>query len=161
MDKPVTSTPGHPEGLPPETHNAEQDPVGQQAQDVADDARRADSHAASPLESTKPASPGLDPAPDSTADLVDEMRRMEGQGRIDMSAFAGEPNHDDEEDTYGGETTDDRDDDWIIADGEDMAEEADLLDDAGLLEEVALLEDAEARDDDDIVRNELPDDEED
>ncbi len=61
MDKRVTSTPGHPEGLPPETHNAEQDPVGQQAQDVADDARRADSRAASPLESTQPASPGLDP----------------------------------------------------------------------------------------------------
>lgn len=156
-----TRVPGHPAGLPPEAHNDEQDRRGTQAQDVTQAARREDSRTSSPLESTKPDADPFDPAPDSTGDLVDEMRRMEGQGRIDMSAYAGEPNHDDEADTYGGETTDDRDDDWVIADGEDMAEEADLLDEAGLLEEVALLEDAESRDDDDIIRNDLPDDEED
>jgi hypothetical protein len=117
-----TTVPGHPKGLPPEAHNDEQDPSGQQAQDVAGDARREDSHTSSPLESSKPESSGLDPAPASKGDLVDEMRRMEGQGRIDMSAFAGEPNHDDEAGTYGGETTDDEDDDWLIADGEDLAE---------------------------------------
>lgn len=159
MDKRPATTPARPRGLPPEAHNDEQDPVGEQAQDVADDARREDSRTASPLESTKPAANDYDPAPDSTGDLIDEMRRMEGEGRIDMSAFAGEPNHDDEPETYGGETTDDDDTDaaadWLIADGEDMAEETDLLDEAGLLEE------AEAMDEDDIIRQPLPDDEED
>lgn len=162
-DEPI---PGSPEDVPPpEIVNDEQDPVGTQAQDVADAARAPDSHTASPLESTKPEADPYDLAPDSTADLVDEMRRMEGEGRIDMSAFAGEPNHDDEPDTYGGETTDDDEvggnGEWLIADGEDTAEEADLLDGEGLLEEVALLEEAEARDDDDISRSNLPDDEED
>lgn len=124
MPKPDdTAIPGHPAGPPPEAHNDEQDPVGTQAQDVAESARRKDSHTASPLESTKPATNNLDPAPDSTGDLIDEMRRMEGEGRIDMSAFAGEPNHDDEPGTYGGQTTDDKDSDWLTADGEELTEE--------------------------------------
>lgn len=161
MTQSATPVPGHPAGLPPEAHNDDQDNNGEQAQDVAEDARREDSHTASPLESTKPDSSSLDTAPDSTGDLVDEMRRMEGDGRIDMSAFAGEPNHDDEPETYGGETTDDTDVEWLSADGEVTAEETDLADDEGLLEEIALLEEAEARDDDDVIREDLPDDEED
>jgi hypothetical protein len=41
MPKPDdTAIPGHPAGLPPEAHNDEQDPVGTQAQDVVDAARR-------------------------------------------------------------------------------------------------------------------------
>lgn len=136
-------TPGHPEGLAPEVHNTEQDAKGEQAQDVADEARAEDSHTASPLESTKPESGGFDPAPDSTGDLIDEMRRMEGEGRIDMSAYAGEPNHDDEPETYGGETTDDDDEEWFSADGEEFAEEADLLDEEGLIEEVEGLDEEE------------------
>lgn len=115
--------PGHPAGPPPEAHNDEQDPVGTQAQDVAEDARREGSRTTSPLESTKPDADDYDPAPDSTGDLIDEMRRMEGEGRIDMSAFAGEPNHDDEPGTYGGETTDDADAEWLSADGEALSEE--------------------------------------
>lgn len=113
-----TKTPG----LPPETHNDEQDPTGEQAQDVAEDAMREGSHTTSPLESTKPESNDYDPAPDSKPDLIDEMRRMEGEGRIDMSAFSGEPNHDDEPGTYGGETTDDDDEEWTTADGEALKE---------------------------------------
>lgn len=139
----------------PEEHNSEQDPVGTQAQDVADDARGEDSRTSSPLESTKPEAGGYDVAPDSTPDLVDEMRRMEGEGLIDMSAFAGEPNHDDEEGAYGTETADTSRDDWVTADGAELVEQADLLDDAGLLEE------AEINDEDDILRTGLPDDEED
>ncbi|ANK12223.1 hypothetical protein [Erythrobacter neustonensis] len=139
----------------PEDHDSEQDPVGTQAQDVADEARREDSRTSSPLESTKPDAGGYDVAPDSTPDLVDEMRRMEGDGTIDMSAFAGEPNHDDEEGTYGTDTADTSRDDWVTADGAEMVEQADLLDDAGLMEE------AEMNDEDDIVRSALPDDEED
>lgn len=117
-----TKTPGHPQGLPPEAHNDEQDPTGEQAQDVAEDAMREGSHTTSPLESTKPESNDYDPAPDSKPDLIDEMRRMEGEGRIDMSAFSGEPNHDDEPGTYGGETTDDDDEEWTTADGEALNE---------------------------------------
>jgi hypothetical protein len=130
-----TKVPGHPEGLPPETRNNEQDEAGTQAQDVAEDARREDSRTSSPLESTKAPANDFDPAPDSKGDLVDEMRRMEGEGRIDMSAFAGEPNHDDEPETYGGETTDDDEaggaGDWLTADGEELTEEEeDILADA-------------------------------
>ena len=120
MSKPTT-TPGHPEGLPPEVHNSEQEARGEQAQDVAVDARREGSHTTSPLESTKPASNDPDPAPANAPDLIDEMRRMEGEGLIDMSVFAGEPNHDDEPKAYGGETTDDDDADWLTADGEPPA----------------------------------------
>lgn len=161
MDKRATAAPGHPKGLPPEAHNDEQDPVGQQAQDVADDARHKDSRTSSPLESTKPESGGFDPAPDSTGDLVDEMRRMEGEGRIDMSAYAGEPNHDDEPETFGGETTDDDDTLWLTADGEIAADDADLLDSEDLTQEVRLLREAEMLDDDDIAGEDMPDDEED
>lgn len=117
-----TASPGQPEGLPPEIHNAEQDASGEQAQDVAEDARREASMASSPLQSIKPRSPGLDPSPGSAGDLIDEMRRMEGEGRIDMSAFAGEPNHDDEPGAYGGETTDD--DSYKAVTGERSADAA-------------------------------------
>jgi hypothetical protein len=138
-------TPGHPEGLPPEAHNREQDPMGEQAQDVADDARREDSRTSSPLESTKQDSVDYDPAPANKADLIDEMNRMEGEGRIDMSAFAGEPNHDDEPETYGGETTDDDDEEWLTADGEELTEqEAEvLLEDEELEDLESLLDDEE------------------
>jgi len=155
MENPAKPIPGHSEGQPPEVHNDEQDGHGEQAQDVAQDARRDESHTSSPLESTKPVSGGFDIATDSRGDLVDEMRRMEGEGRIDMSAFAGEPNHDDEPETYGGETTDDDEADWLVADGEPVAGEADLLDGEGLLEE------AESLDEDEVRIDDLPDDEED
>ena len=35
--------------------------------------------------------------------MVDHMRDMESSGRVDMDAFAGEPNHDDNVDKYGSE----------------------------------------------------------
>jgi len=120
MNQRDTRTLGHPQGPPPEAHNSEQDARGEQAQDVADDARAEASRTTSPLESTKPASGGFDPAPGNKPDLIDEMRRMEGEGRIDMSAFAGEPNHDDEPDTYGNVTTDNDGDDWLTADGGEL-----------------------------------------
>jgi hypothetical protein len=136
-----TKIPGHPEGLAHETRNREQDDAGTQAQDVAGDAMREDSATTSPLESTKPRGDDYDPAPDSTGDLIDEMRRMEGSGTIDMSAFAGEPNHDDEPETYGGETTDDEDADWLTADGEELNEE----------DVDALLDDDEDEEDDELA----------
>ena len=86
-------------GLAPETHNDEQDDHRSQAQEVAEQARERGS-AGSPTESVKgDNSSGL--MGDSTQDTVDHMRDMESSGRIDMNAYRGEPNHDDNEGKYG------------------------------------------------------------
>jgi hypothetical protein len=86
----------------PELHNSDQDDEQWQTQTVAEDALRGEARAASPLDSEKgPNGSGI--MDDSTQDLIDHMRDMEQSGRIDMSAFAGEPNHDDNEDWYGEE----------------------------------------------------------
>ena len=45
---------------------------------------------------------------DSTQDLVDHMRDMERSGRIDMGAYRGEDNMDDDDGKYG-EPSDDID----------------------------------------------------
>lgn len=85
----------------PELHNAEQDDELEQAQTVAGEARNKDGQA-SPLDSTKSDEPG-ELMDDSTQDLIDKMRDMEQSGRIDMGAYRGEPNMDDNEDKYGEE----------------------------------------------------------
>jgi hypothetical protein len=82
----------------PELHNAEQDDEGEQTQTVAEDALNGMARAASPLDSIK-VHGGIDD--DSTQDLIDHMRDMEQSGRIDMGAYAGEENLDDNEDKYG------------------------------------------------------------
>lgn len=88
--------------LAPELHNAEQDDEPSQAHTLADEAlgRRTMDYG-DPLESVKPPSANLDG--DSTQDLVDHMRDMEASGRIDMGAYLGEDNMDDNEDKYGEE----------------------------------------------------------
>ena len=90
----------------PELHNAEQDDELEQSQTVAEEALSGAGRAASPLDSVKPdqASELLD---DSSQDLVDKMRDMEQSGRIDMGAYTGEPNMDDNEDKYGEENRED------------------------------------------------------
>lgn len=78
--------------LAPEAHNSEQDDEQSQAQTVADQAnalRKGDPTASVKRDTTE------------TPDLVDHMRDMEVSGRIDMGAFEGEPNMDDEDDRYG------------------------------------------------------------
>jgi hypothetical protein len=78
--------------LAPETHNSEQDDEGAQAQTVAEQAealRKGD-----PTSSVKVG--GGD-----SQDLVDHMRDMESSGRIDMGAYDGEENMDDNEGKYG------------------------------------------------------------
>lgn len=86
----------------PELHNAEQEDEAEQAHSVAEDALDGDARDPSPLDSTKSDEPGevLD---DASQDLIDKMRDMEQSGRIDMSAYRGEPNMDDNEDKYGEE----------------------------------------------------------
>lgn len=86
----------------PELHNAEQDDEPDQAQTVADEALAGGRRAASPLDSEKPDDEG-EIMDDSTQDLIDKMRDMEQSGRIDMGAYRGEPNHDDEDEAYGDE----------------------------------------------------------
>lgn len=89
-----------PEGMAPETHNDEQDDERNQAQTVSGQARTTTSETPSPTESIKRENKsGL--MNDSTQDAVDHMRDMESSGRIDMGAYRGEDNHDDNEDKYG------------------------------------------------------------
>ena len=83
----------------PELHNAEQDDEPAQAQSVAGEARTQDAEA-SPLDSAKPDDEG-EVMDDASQDLIDKMRDMERSGRIDMGAYRGEPNMDDEDETYG------------------------------------------------------------
>lgn len=86
--------------LAPENHNDEQDDHRSQAQEVAEQARQLTPGTGSPTESAKSKNTsGL--MNDSTQDLVDHMRDMESSGRIDMDAYQGEPNMDDNEDKYG------------------------------------------------------------
>jgi hypothetical protein len=85
----------------PELHNAEQDDELEQAQTIAEEARNKYAEA-SPLDSVKPDIEG-EVMDDSSQDLIDKMRDMEQSGRIDMGAFSGEPNMDDNEDKYGEE----------------------------------------------------------
>ena len=89
----------------PELHNAEQEDELEQAQHVAEEARNKDAEA-SPLDSTRADEPG-EVMDDSSQDLIDKMRDMEQSGRIDMDAYRGEPNMDDNEDMYGEENKED------------------------------------------------------
>ncbi|MES2700532.1 MAG: hypothetical protein V4647_13070 [Pseudomonadota bacterium] len=84
--------------LGPETAGSEQFDEEAQAHSVADEVLHGSRSKSSPTESSRVKS-GLDD--DSTQDLVDHMRDMESSGRIDMGAFAGEPNHDDNAAKYG------------------------------------------------------------
>ena len=87
--------------LAPETHNSEQDDESSQAQTIADEARgRKPGDYGDPTESVKRKSKGPGDG-DSSADLVDHMRDMEQSGRIDMGAYRGEDNMDDDDGKYG------------------------------------------------------------
>lgn len=82
--------------LAPELHNSEQDDEESQAQSVAGEAHGREK--TSPLESKAPKG-GLDDIHEQ--DLVEHMRDMEQSGRIDMGAYRGEPNLDDDDEKYG------------------------------------------------------------
>lgn len=85
----------------PEAHNQSQDDAGEQAQTLADEAlgRSSDFDFG---DSEKPEYDRVsDTDGDSTPDLVDTMNQMVSSGHIDMGAFRGERNDDDEEDGLG------------------------------------------------------------
>lgn len=94
MDRPTPDT----------KDNSEQADAGTQAQDVAADAQ---ARAADPSEDSERGG-HANPAqiiPDDVPDLVERMNEMNRSGRIDMDAYAGEPQMDDEDDAFG--TTED------------------------------------------------------
>lgn len=101
-DKPVLNQEQRQSGLAPETHNDEQDDHRSQAQEVAEQAQKPSSSEAGATESRKHASPDVDNIAGGATDMIDEMRDMEKSGRIDNSAYAGEPNHDDNTEKYAG-----------------------------------------------------------
>jgi hypothetical protein len=127
--KPVKDQEQRMADLAPELHNDEQDDHLSQAQEVAGEALNRAGET-SPLDSIK-VNRGIDD--NSAQDLVDRMRDMEQSGRIDMGAYLGEPNMDDNEDKYG----EDNKLDDLPGDGtteshdpaEGMNEEEDELDD--------------------------------
>ena len=104
--------------LAPEMHNDEQDDHRNQAQEVAREAQGVTGQSPSPTESGKGPNK-TDLMNDSTQDTVDHMRDMESSGRIDMDAYTGEPNMDDNEDKYGKANKLDRD---LTSDGADVPE---------------------------------------
>lgn len=80
----------------PDTENAEQTDEASQAQTVARDAELAGTD----LSEDSERGGHEDPAsliPDDVPDLVEHMRDMRRSGRIDMTAFEGEENMDDED----------------------------------------------------------------
>lgn len=83
----------------PDTDNREQYDEDAQAQTVADEilAARHDTRRKA-AESRKP---GGGSQNDDVQDLVDHMKQMETSGRIDMDAYRGERNDDDEEGGLG------------------------------------------------------------
>jgi len=84
----------------PDAVNREQEDESSQAQTVADEALgRAEGGGQFGLDDTEKVTTG--DGTDDVQDLVDHMRQMETSGRIDMSAYRGERNDDEEEGRYG------------------------------------------------------------
>lgn len=79
----------------PDRQNSEQDETGMQAQDVAEDALNGEDSEIGDSEPGSPSNPA-DIVPRDVPDLVDKLKEMEKSGRIDMGAFEGEEDMDDE-----------------------------------------------------------------
>lgn len=93
--KPERSREGDPA---PENYNREQDEdAAAQAQSFTEDSlRRSSSSRAEESEKVRTGD-----ISDDVQDLVEHMRQMNNSGRIDMDAYRGEPNFDDNVDEYG------------------------------------------------------------
>lgn len=85
------------DALAPEHQNSEQDERAEQAQDLAGEAGR--SAGQFPTDRSDKAPSGEVSV--EAEDVVDHMKQMVTSGRIDNSAYRGEPNLDDNEDKYG------------------------------------------------------------
>lgn len=91
----------------PETFNSEQEDEQAQAQTVSEDAIRgkADQIAYGDSEHNRATNPAQI-RPDDSQDVVDHMTQMERSGRIDMDAYRGERNDDDETGLLGSQGLD-------------------------------------------------------
>jgi hypothetical protein len=106
----MTQSPGgkSPDINDPDTQNTEQDDEGAQAQEVAEEALEG-AYREHRGEGGSTHGGRSNPAqiiPDDTQDLVDVMEHMDSSGEIDMDAFEGEDDMDDEDGSvpdYGGE----------------------------------------------------------
>ena len=87
--------------------NSEQDDSGAQAQQVADDARMRQTDISEESERGGRTDPAQ-MVPNDMEDLVEKMNAMNRSGHVDMDAYTGEPQMDDEEDILGD--TEDEDD---------------------------------------------------
>ena len=85
--------------------NSEQADADAQANSVADAARTRSTDLSEDSERGGRPNPAQI-IPDDTPDLVEQMNAMQRSGHIDMGAYAGEPQMDDEEDSFG-QTDDD------------------------------------------------------
>ncbi|MEW9853935.1 hypothetical protein [Novosphingobium sp. M1R2S20] len=83
--------------IAPEVHNSEQEDEEFQAQTLAGERLKegADDYGLQDSEKVATGEEG-----DDVQDSVDHMRQMVSSGRIDNSAYAGEPNDDDNDDTF-------------------------------------------------------------
>lgn len=88
----------NPDDLAPETHNSEQADAGAQTQTVAEEARHRSTGPFGLEDSEKVPTGEVN---DDEQDLVDRMKQMESSARVDLDAYRGEPNHDDNVDRYG------------------------------------------------------------
>ena len=80
----------------PDRDNSEQNEDGMQAQDVAEEALHGDDFVIADSVPGSPDNPA-DLVPRDVPDLVDNLKGMLNSGRIDMGAFEGEENMDDED----------------------------------------------------------------
>lgn len=81
----------------PDLENSEQNEEGTQAQDIAEDALNA-TEGDDALDSESGSHAAADDlVPRDVPDLVDNLKNMVRSGRIDMGAFEGEENMDDED----------------------------------------------------------------
>lgn len=86
----------------PEAYNAEQDDEGAQAQQVAEDVRNRPAFFEGQSGHGSKTNPAQINA-DDEQDVVDHMQQMERSGQIDMGAYRGERNDDDETEMLGEE----------------------------------------------------------
>lgn len=86
------------DALAPENDNAEQVDRDAQSHTVAQEAMTRTVSVLG-LDESEKLSSSLNPA--NAQDLVDHIHQMDNAGTIDMSAYAGEPNHDDNVDKFG------------------------------------------------------------
>jgi hypothetical protein len=89
----------------PEVHHRQQDDEDSQAQTIADQALGRRREFA--LSDSEKVGGSADLLGANTPDLVDHMNQMASSGRIDMSAFRGERNDDDEAGMYGEDAVED------------------------------------------------------